>query len=256
VRQEGEANHYCPNEKGCPPQITGKIEHFIQRKALNIDSLGEQTIKQLFHLGLVKTAADLYDLNKSDFLKLEKVKDKSAQNMLDGIAASKSAPFEAVLFGIGIRFVGKTVAEKLAAYFKTIDALAAASYEQLTQAPEVGEKIAQSVVNFFQEVGNKKEIARLKAAGLQMQLNQTEPEKISNLLGDKSFVISGTFANYERDQLKDIIIANGGRVLSSVSGKLDYLLAGENMGPSKLEKAEKLGVKIIAIETFEAMLKS
>jgi DNA ligase (NAD+) len=256
VRQEGEANHYCPNEKGCPPQITGKIEHFIQRKALNIDSLGEQTIKQLFHLGLVKTAADLYDLNKSDFLKLEKVKDKSAQNMLDGIAASKSAPFEAVLFGIGIRFVGKTVAEKLAAYFKTIDALAAASYEQLTQAPEVGEKIAQSVVNFFQEEGNKKEIARLKAAGLQMQLNQTEPEKISNLLGDKSFVISGTFANYERDQLKDIIIANGGRVLSSVSGKLDYLLAGENMGPSKLEKAEKLGVKIIAIETFEDMLKS
>lgn len=254
TRREGEANHYCPNEKGCPPQITGKIEHFIQRKALDIDSLGEQTIKQLYHLGLVKTPADLFDLTKADLLKLEKVKDKSAQNMLDGITASKAAPFEAVLFGIGIRFVGKTVAEKLASYFKNIDAIANATYEQLLGAPEVGEKIAQSVVSFFSETENRKEIERLKAAGLQMESNQKEPEKVSNALGEHSFVISGTFANYERDELKEIILANGGRVLSGVSGKLDYLLAGENMGPAKLEKAEKLGVKIISIQDFEAML--
>jgi DNA ligase (NAD+) len=254
IRHEGEANHYCPNEKGCPPQITGKIEHFIQRKALDIDSLGEQTIKQLYKLGLVKTPVDLFDLTKADLLKLEKVKDKSAQNMLDGIAASKAAPFEAVLFGIGIRFVGKTVAEKLASYFKNIDAIANATYEQLVGAPEVGEKIAQSIVSFFSESANRKEIERLKAAGLQMESNQKEPEKISNALGNHSFVISGTFANYERDQLKEIILANGGRVLSGVSGKLDYLLAGDNMGPAKLEKAEKLGVKIISIQDFEAML--
>jgi DNA ligase (NAD+) len=255
IRQEGEANHYCPNEKGCPPQITGKIEHFIQRKAMDIDSLGEQTIKQLFSLGLVKTPADLYDLKKEDLLKLDKVKDKSAQNMLDGIVASKSAPFEAVLFGIGIRFVGKTVAEKLAGYLKSMDALSVATYEQLLQAPEVGEKIAQSVVNYFAEKENQLEVQRLKSAGLQMESSQIEPEKVSNVLNDHSFVISGTFEDYERDQLKDIIIANGGRILSGVSAKLDYLLAGENMGPAKLEKAEKLGVKIISITDFEAMLK-
>jgi DNA ligase (NAD+) len=255
VRKEGEANHYCPNEKGCPPQIKGRIEHFIQRKAMDIDSLGEQTIKQLFDLGLVKTPADLYDLKKEDFLKLDKVKDKSAENMLAGIEASKAAPFEAVLFGIGIRFVGKTVAEKLAHYFKNMDALAAASYEQLLEAPEVGEKIAQSVVDFFKEKRNTKEIERLTRAGLQMQSDLKEPEKVSNVLGEKSFVISGTFQNYERDQLKDIILANGGRVLSGVSGKLDYLLAGENMGPSKLEKAQKLGVTIVGIEEFERMMK-
>ncbi len=255
IRKEGEANHYCPNENGCPPQIKGRIEHFIQRKAMDIDSLGEQTIKQLFDLGLVKTPADLYDLKKEDFLKLDKVKDKSAENMLAGIEASKTAPFEAVLFGIGIRFVGKTVAEKLAHYFKNVEALAAASYEQLLQAPEIGEKIAQSVIDFFNEKSHIKEIERLTRAGLQMQSNLKEPEKLSNILGEKSFVISGTFESYERDQLKDIILANGGRVLSGVSGKLDYLLAGENMGPAKLEKAQKLGVIIIHIEEFEEMMK-
>ncbi len=255
VRKEGEANHYCPNESGCPPQIKGRIEHFIQRKAMDIDSLGDQTIKQLFDLGLVKTPADLYDLKKENLLRLEKVKDKSAENMLAGIEASKSAPFEAVLFGIGIRFVGKTVAEKLAHYFKNMANLSAATYEQLLEAPEVGEKIAQSVVDFFKEKRNLKEIERLTRAGLQMQSDLKEPEKVSNILEEKSFVISGTFQNYERDQLKDIILANGGRVLSGVSGKLDYLLAGENMGPSKLEKAQKLGVKVVSVEEFEGMLK-
>lgn len=255
IRKEGEANHYCPNEKGCPPQIKGRIEHFIQRKAMDIDSLGEQTIKQLFDLGLVKTPADLYDLTKEDLLKLEKVKDKSAQNMLDGIEQSKTQSFENVLFGIGIRYVGKTVAEKLARHFKNIDAISAASYEQLLEAPEVGEKIAQSVVDFFKDRENLKEIARLKKSGLQFESTLEEPTLVSDVLGGKSFVVSGVFQNYERDQLKEVITSHGGKVLSSISGKLDYVLAGDNMGPAKKEKAEKLGVKIITEEEFEAMLK-
>ncbi|HCZ36271.1 MAG TPA: DNA ligase (NAD(+)) LigA [Cytophagales bacterium] len=255
IRKEGEANHYCPNEKGCPPQIKGKVEHFIQRKAMDIDSLGEQTIRQLFELGLVKSPADLYYLNKDDLLKLDKVKEKSAQNMLVGIAASKAQPFENVLFGIGIRYVGKTVAEKLAKHFKTMNNLRHASYEALLEAPEVGEKIAQSVVEYFKDADNLREVDRLINAGLQFESNQKEPELVSSVLGYKSFVISGVFQNYERDQLKDIILAHGGKVLSSVSGKLDYLLAGDNMGPAKREKAEKLGVKIISESEFEAMLK-
>jgi DNA ligase (NAD+) len=254
IRKEGEANHYCPNEKGCPPQIKGRIEHFIQRKAMDIDSLGEQTIKQLFDLGLVKTPADLYDLTKQDLLKLEKVKDKSAQNMLDGIEQSKAQHFENVLFGIGIRYVGKTVAEKLARHFKNIDALMAATYEQLLEAPEVGEKIAQSVVDFFNEKENRNEIERLKKAGLQFESTQQAPVVVSAVLDGKSFVVSGVFQNYERDQLKDVIVSHGGKVLSSVTGKLDYLLAGENMGPAKREKAEKLGVKIISEEEFQSMI--
>ncbi|MFZ5999357.1 MAG: helix-hairpin-helix domain-containing protein, partial [Bacteroidota bacterium] len=255
VRHEDEAAHYCPNDKGCPPQIKGRIEHFIQRKAMDIDSLGEQTIRQLYEMDLVKTPADLYDLKKEDLLRLDKVKDKSAQNMLDGINASKAAPFEAVLFGIGIRYVGKTVAEKLARHFKSIDALRKASYEELLNAPEVGEKIAQSVVEFFKDSANQKEVDRLAAAGLNMVSDAKEPEKVSDVLQNKSFVISGVFQNYEREQLQDIIVAHGGRILSGVSGKLDYLLAGDNMGPSKREKAEKLGVKIISEQEFEQMLK-
>jgi DNA ligase (NAD+) len=256
IRKEGEANHYCPNESGCPPQIKGRIEHFIQRKAMDIDSLGEQTIKQLFDLGLVNSPADLYDLRKEDLLRLEKVKDKSAENMLAGIEASKSTPFQSVLFAIGIRFVGKTVAEKLARYFKSMDKLAAASVEELLKAPEVGEKIAQSVVQFFSQSQHLNEIARLKKAGLQMESTEVEPQLISQKLEGKSFVISGTFENYERDQLKDVVLANGGRILSGVSAKLDYLLAGENMGPAKLEKAQKLGVTLITIADFEKMLTS
>jgi DNA ligase (NAD+) len=255
IRKEGEANHYCPNEKGCPPQIKGRIEHFIQRKAMDIDSLGEKTIGQLYDLGLAKTPADLYDLKKEDLLKLEGFKDLSIKNLLQGIGVSKSVPFESVLFAIGIRFVGKTVAEKLARYFKNIDTLAQASYDQLIETPEVGEKIAQSVFDFFRDKENQREIARLKKAGLQFQSAFKEPEKVSNVLDGKSFVISGTFQNYEREQLKDVIIAHGGKVLSSVSGKLDFLLAGENMGPAKREKAEALGVKIISEREFEKMLR-
>ena len=255
VRHEEEAAHYCPNINGCPPQIKGRIEHFIQRKAMNIDSIGEQTIRQLFELGLVKSPADLYDLSLEDLLKLEKVKEKSAQNILDGITQSKQAPFEAALFAIGIRYVGKTVAEKLAFHFKSIESLSNATYEELLAAPEVGEKIAESVLHFFQDKNNRNEIGRLKKSGLQLEVVEKSNEKESNVLNNKSFVISGVFQHLERDELKDIIIKNGGRVLSSVSGKLDYLLAGENMGPSKREKAEKLGVKIITENDFNKMLK-
>jgi DNA ligase (NAD+) len=256
IRHEGEANHYCPNEKGCPPQIKGKIEHFIQRKAMDIDSMGEKTIAQLFDLGLVKTPADLYDLKKEDVLKLEGFKELSTKNLLGGIQASKAAPFESVLFAVGIRFVGKTVAEKLSRHFKTIDNLGNATFEQLIEAPEVGDKIAQSVFNFFRDKGNQREIERLKKAGLRFESSFKEPEKVSNALDGRSFVISGTFQNYERDQLKEVILAHGGKVFSSVSGKLDFLLAGENMGPAKREKAESLKVKILSEKEFEEMIQN
>lgn len=254
IRHEGEAAHYCPNEKGCPPQITGRIEHFIQRKAMDIDSLGEKTINQLFQLKLVKSPADLYDLTAADLAKLEGFKELSIKNLLNGIEKSKESPFEAVLFAIGIRYVGKTVAEKLANHFKSMEALATASYDQLVDTPEVGEKIAQSIVEFFKDKGNQKEIERLKKAGLQFNLIEKETKKISNSLDNKSFVISGVFEKYGRDELKELILAHGGRVLSGVSGQLDYLLAGDNMGPAKRQKAEKLGVKIISEKEFEAML--
>jgi DNA ligase (NAD+) len=255
IRYEGEAAHYCPNQNGCPPQITGRIEHFIQRKAMDLNSLGERTIFQLYSLGLVKSPADLYDLKVEDVLRLEGFKDKSAKNLLGGIEKSKSTPFESVLFAIGIRYVGKTVAEKLARYFKNIDAIANASLDELRAAPEVGEKIAQSVYQFFRVPDNKREIDRLKKAGLQFESTAKDPEKVSDILANKSFVISGVFKNYERDQLQDLILKNGGRVLSGVSGKLNFLVAGDNMGPSKREKAEKLGVKIISEEEFERLLK-
>ncbi len=254
-RVEGEAAHYCPNVNACPPQIKGRIEHFIQRKAMDIDSIGERTIDQLFQLGMVKSPADLYDLTRDDLLKLEGFKDKSVKNVLDGIQASKGRPFENVLFAIGIRYVGQTVAEKLARYFRNIDALAGASYEELLNAPEVGEKIAKSVYEFFRKPENQKEIARLRAAGLSFESTAKEPEKVSEVLAGKSFVISGVFRNYGRDELKELILLNGGKVLSGVSGKLDYLVAGENMGPAKREKAQALGITIISEEQLEAMLK-
>jgi len=255
IRIEGEAAHYCPNETGCPPQIKGRIEHFIQRKALDIDSLGEKNIEKLYEKGFLKTPADIYDLTEEKLLTLEKVKSKTAKNMLAGIEQSKQQPFEAVLFGISIRYVGKTVAEKLARHFRNIDALANASLEELLNAPEVGAKIADSVFRFFRKTENQIEVARLMKAGLQMATNQQEPEKVSDLLNGKSFVISGVFENYSREQLQEMVVANGGRILSSVSGKLDYLLAGDNMGPAKKEKAEKLGVKIISLVDFQQMLK-
>lgn len=255
-REAGEAAFYCPNVNGCEPQILGRIEHFIQRKAMDIDSLGEKTIEALHHLGLVRSPADLYDLQENDVLRLEGFKQKSARNLLTGIDASRQVAFESVMFAIGIRYVGKTVAEKLARYFRSIDKIAAASREELLAAPEVGQKIADSVFSFFRNPDNLREIERLRAAGLNMETSVKEPEKVSDVLANKSFVISGVFKNYERDALQELIIKNGGRILSGVSGKLDYLLAGDNMGPSKREKAEKLGVKIISEEDFEKLINS
>ncbi|MCD9017805.1 NAD-dependent DNA ligase LigA [Parachryseolinea silvisoli] len=257
IREEGEAAFYCPNVNGCAPQIRGRIEHFIQRKAMDINSLGEQTIRQLYELGLVKSPADLYDLKQEDLLRLDGFKEKSAKNLLSGIEQSKATPFESVLFAIGIRYVGKTVAEKLARYFKTIDALAIASEDQekLLAAPEVGEKIAESVQRFFRDPENRREVERLRAAGLQLESTAREPEKESEILANKSFLVSGVFQNYEREQLHDIVVKNGGRIVSSVSKKLDYLLAGDNMGPSKREKAESLGVRIISEADFEALMR-
>jgi DNA ligase (NAD+) len=254
VRKEGEANHYCMNEKGCPPQIKGKIEHFIQRKALNIENLGTETIDMFYQKGLVKTPADLYDLAYENLLGLDGFKEKSIQNILSGVEKSKQIPFKQVLFGIGIRFVGATVAEKLASYFNNIDALAKANQEELLQVPEIGERIAQSVAEYFQNPENQEFIARLKASGLNFTHDAVEIVSEGEGLAGKTFVISGTFQNFERDDLKIKIEANGGKVLSGVSGKLNYLIAGSEAGPSKLEKANKLGVSIISEDDFLAML--
>jgi len=254
IRKEGEANHYCPNEKGCPPQIKGKIEHFIQRKALNIENLGTETIDMFYRKGLVKTPADLYDLRSENLVDLEGFKEKSIQNILSGVEKSKEIPFKQVLFGIGIRFVGATVAEKLAVYFNNIDNLGKATQEELLQVPEIGERIAQSVVEYFQNTDNQEFIARLKSSGLQFTQDIVEIVTEGDKLVGKTFVISGTFQNFERDELKIKIEANGGKVLSGVSGKLNYLIAGSEAGPSKLEKAQKLNVSIISEDDFLKML--
>lgn len=254
IRKDGEANHYCPNEKGCPPQIKGKIEHFIQRKALNIENLGTETIDMFYKKGLVTTPADLYDLKYENLLNLDGFKEKSIQNILSGVEKSKQIPFKQVLFGIGIRFVGATVAEKLAVYFNNIDNLAKASLEELLQVPEIGVRIAQSVVEYFQNTDNQDFIARLKGAGLQFTHNAVEIVVEGDKLAGKTFVISGTFQHFERDDLKTKIEANGGKVLSGVSGKLNYLIAGSEAGPSKLEKAQKMNVSIISEDDFIQML--
>ncbi|HYG37787.1 MAG TPA: NAD-dependent DNA ligase LigA [Cytophagales bacterium] len=254
IRKEGEAAHYCPNEKGCPPQIKGRIEHFIQRKAMNIDSLGERTIDLLFQNNLIRDPADLYSLKQEDILQLEGFKTTSTNNLLKGVEKSKEIPFKNVLFAIGIRYVGATVAEKLAAYFKNIDAISTATFEELIAVPEIGEKIAESVLKYFADPENRLFVERLKLAGVCLVAEEEKVIQESNVLEGKTFVISGVFANFERDDLKFKIEANGGKVVSAVSGKLDYLLAGENMGPSKLEKAQKLGIKIITESDFLKML--
>jgi len=253
-RVEGEAVHYCPNTKGCPPQIKGRIEHFIQRKAMDIDSLGGRTIHLLYEQGLVKSPADLYKLTYDDIFQLEGFKDLSTKNLLKGIEASKEIDFQSVLFALGIRYVGKTVAEKLAAHFKTMDKLSSANYDELIDVPEIGERIANSLIAYFEEEENQYEVNRLKEAGVQMEFIEEESTQESNLLDNKSFVISGVFENYGRDELKEVIKNNGGKVISAISGKLDYLLAGDKMGPAKREKAEKLGVNIISEAEFEQML--
>ncbi len=253
LRNEGEAAWYCPNEYGCPPQLKGKVEHFIQRKAMNIDGIGAETIDLLFENKLLIDAADLYFLTYEQLIGLERFADKSVKKALSGIEKSKSQPFPKVLFGMGIRFVGATVAEKLAEHFQSLDNLRIASTEQLVQAPEIGEKIAWSVMGYFQRPESIAFIEKLKAAGLQLEMPAgVEPE--SEVLLGMSFVISGVFASFSREELQDKIKANGGKLISSVSAKVDYLVAGENMGPAKLEKAQRLGVKIISEQDFISML--
>ena len=254
VRKEGEANHYCPNEKGCPTQIKGKIEHFIQRKAMNIEGLGPETIESLFNTNLIRNAADLYDLTLEQLTSLERFGEKSANNVLKGLEKSKTVPFRSVLFATGIRFVGNTVADKLATHFKNIDALMQASFEELTAVNEIGDRIAQSVIDYFKSNDNVEFINRLRAAGLQFVAEEKIVVKESDLFNGKSFLISGVFTKFSREELKEKIEANGGKISSSISAKLDYLVAGENMGPAKLEKATKLGVKMISEDEFIKML--
>ncbi len=270
IRAEGEAAYYCPNEKYCPPQVKGRIEHFIQRKAMNIDSLGEGKIEILLDAGLIRDASDLYVLRFEDLLGLEKVhldeetgkerkvsfKEKTVQNILDGISNSRQQPFSKVLFAAGIRFVGETTAQKLAAYFKNIDQLRSASFEALMDVPDVGGKVAQSILDYFRDEDNLAFIQRLSAAGLQMEALSIVKEIEGNALQGNTFLYSGTFENYSREALEEKIEANGGKLVSGVSKKLDYLIVGANAGPSKISKAETLGVKMISEAEFEALLGS
>jgi len=253
-RDEGEANHFCPNENECPPQVIGRIEHFVSRKAMNIDSLGGETIVQLFNAGLVKTIADLYDLKKEQILPLERMAEKSANNLIDGIEASKSVPFERVLYAIGIRHVGETTAKKIAKKVKSLNVLMHSTKEALLEIDEVGEIIAVSIADFFSNEKNKEIIKKLKHASLQFELSDEQQQGGSEKLKDLTFVISGVFAKHSRDQYKDMIELHGGKNSSSISKKTSYILAGDNMGPEKLKKAESLGVPIIDEDTFWKMI--
>lgn len=253
VRPEGEAAHYCPNESGCAPQIKGRIEHFVTRRAMNIN-IGPETVEDLYEAGLVANAADLYTLTIPDLLSLERWAEKSARNLMDSLAASKGVPFERVLYALGIRFVGETVAKRLATAFHSIDRLRAATIEELTEVDEIGDRIARSVLAYFADERNVVLVERLKGYGLQMAIAEEVLAARSEKLKGLTFVISGTFSLHSRDEYKGMIEQHGGKNSGSVSGKTDYILAGENMGPAKLEKAAKLGVKIINETEFLTML--
>jgi DNA ligase (NAD+) len=248
IRQEGEAQHYCPNEQSCPPQVTGKILHFIGRKALYIDGLGEETVELMFAKQMIKSPLDLYHLTFDQLLSLDRMAEKSANNLLQSIAASKQIPFERVLFGLGIRFVGETVAKKLAQAFKTMTALSTASLEALLVVDEIGEKIAQSILAYFGNQETLNLLAGLQAAGLQFEVLQKELQ--STILEGKTCVISGTFETFSRDEIKDLVELNGGKIGSSVSAKTNYLIAGANMGPAKMQKATDLGVTLLSENEF------
>jgi DNA ligase (NAD+) len=249
-RKEGEAAFYCPNDEGCPTQIVGKMQHFTGRKVMDIDGLGDETIETLYQKGFIKHISDIYDLhNQADQLKtMERFGEKSITNMLEGIEKSKQMPFDRVLFGLGIRYVGATVAKKLTAHFKTIENLMAASFDELNAVEEIGERIARSIIEYFEDEKHRQEIEKLKARGLQFVAEEKEIALQSEKLLGQNFIISGTFEKYSRDELKDIIEQNGGKILSSISAKLNYLVAGDNMGPAKLEKATKLNIPIISDE--------
>lgn len=253
VRPEGEAAHYCPNDSGCPPQIKGRIEHFVTRKAMNIN-IGPETVEDLFNVGLVKNIADLYDLRITDLLTLERWAEKSARNLMNSLRESKAVPFERVLYALGIRYVGETVAKRLASSFHSIDRLMEASFEQLVDVDEIGDRIAQSVVAYFSDEENRQIVERLRAQGLQMEVSEEVLANRSERLKGLTFVISGTFTQHSRDEYKAMIEQHGGKNTGSVSGKTSYILAGENMGPAKLEKAAKLGVRIIREDEFLKMI--
>ena len=252
IRFDGEANHYCPNDSGCPPQIKGKITHFISRKAMDIDGLGSETIEQLYKENLIQNVSDLFKLKFDDLIKLERMGEKSANNLLEGVEKSKQMPFEKVLFALGIRYVGETVAKKLAKSLKNIDNLMEANYDQLISVDEIGEKIALSIQSFFNQPANRELVEELKAFGL--QFNVEEQEQASNILEGKKIVISGVFTSFSRKEIKEVIELNGGKNVGSLSSKTDFLVAGENMGPAKLEKAKKLNIEILSEEEFKKML--
>ncbi|TND08933.1 MAG: DNA ligase (NAD+) [Bacteroidetes bacterium] len=255
VRDEDEALHYCPNVDGCPPQIVGRIIHFTSRRAMNIESLGGETVDQFFRAGLIKNIADLYDLEKEQLLPLERMAEKSASNIIEGIAQSKKVPFERVLFALGIRHIGETTAKKLALGMKNIDAIMSASKEQLLEVPEIGEIIADSLIEFFGDKRHRDLVNRLREAGLQFELSEEQLASQSDKLGGRSFVVSGVFSR-SRDEIKALIEKNGGKNTGSVSGKTAYLVAGDNMGPEKRTKAEKLGIPIISEDDLLKLIES
>ncbi len=254
VRKAGEAQHFCPNDIGCPPQITGRIQHFISRKAMDIEGLGGETVELLFKEGLIKNYADLYTLTPEQITPLERMAEKSAENLVNGVEASKAIPFERVLFALGIRYVGETVAKKLAKAFKNIDTLMAASEEELVAVDEIGNRIAESVVQFFADEGMVKIIDRLKFYGLQFSLSEEQLQNQTDILKGKTFVVSGVFETLGRTELKKLIEDNGGKVASSISSKTSFVVAGDKMGPSKKTKAESLGVPLISEQEFLTML--
>ena len=250
IRYEGEAAHYCPNETSCPPQIKGKIEHFISRKAMNIDGLGPETVDMFYRLGLIKNTADLYQLTADDIKNLDRMGEKSAENIIKGIEASKEVPFERVLFALGIRFVGETIAKS----FNDIDELENANLEKLINIDEIGEKIAQSILTYFANPLNRELIERLKSTGLQLYRREEDLSGYTDKLAGQSIVISGGFTHHSRDEYKELIEKNGGKNVGSISAKTSFILAGENMGPAKLEKAHKLGIKLMSEDEFLTLI--
>lgn len=252
VRVEGEAKHFCPNSNNCPPQIKGKIEHFVSRKAMNIETIGEETVALMYDAGLVHNIADLYDLTKEQVLKLDRMADKSAENIIKGIESSKLVPFERVVYALGIRHVGETMAKKLAFALKDIETLSNATVEQLVAVGDIGEVIAQSIVDYFANVENLKIVARLIDAGLQFKVQ--EQEKLSSSLEGMSVIISGTFTHYSRDEIKKVIELHGGKNVSSISKNTDLFVTGENIGPAKLEKATKLNIRMVDEDEFRRMI--
>ncbi|MXV52783.1 NAD-dependent DNA ligase LigA [Pedobacter sp. HMF7647] len=257
IRKEGEAVHYCPNDEACPPQIVGKIQHFISRKAMNIDGLGNETIEAFYRNGLIEHISDLYTLyeRRDDLKNVERFGEKSISNMLEGIETSKQMPFEKVLFGLGIRYVGETVAKKIASYFRNIDSLINSSFEELTSVDEIGDRIAESIIEYFKDVKHLQQVEKLRQAGLQFESDDQPVVLASDKLEGKSFIISGVFESFSREELTELIQSNGGKILSSISGKLNYVVAGDNMGPSKLEKANKLNIPIISEQDVLEMIK-